>query len=102
MKALTLWQPWAWWVASGWKPIENRPWPPPASAIGTIVGYVEKGQLHADEALESPWFFGPFGWKLAEIRPLEAPVPCKGSLGLWRVPAEVESEILRQRAGAAA
>lgn len=26
MRALSLWQPWAWLVANGWKPIENRPW----------------------------------------------------------------------------
>lgn len=37
MKALTLWQPWAWWVASGQKPIENRPWKPPAKSINDII-----------------------------------------------------------------
>lgn len=37
MKALTLWQPWAWAVAAGHKPIENRPWPPPARAIGSRI-----------------------------------------------------------------
>lgn len=31
MRALTLHQPWAWAVAHGYKPIENRSWPPNAS-----------------------------------------------------------------------
>lgn len=34
MRALTLWQPWAWAVVAGHKPIENRPWPIPRSMIG--------------------------------------------------------------------
>ena len=29
MKALTLWQPWAWAVAFGGKDVENRTWAPP-------------------------------------------------------------------------
>lgn len=28
MKALTIWQPWAWAIAEGYKPIENRGWRP--------------------------------------------------------------------------
>jgi hypothetical protein len=32
--ALTLWQPWAYVVAGGWKPVENRDWPPPAWLLG--------------------------------------------------------------------
>jgi hypothetical protein len=31
---LTVHQPWAWALAGGWKPVENRDWPPPASLIG--------------------------------------------------------------------
>lgn len=26
MKALTVWQPWAWLIVRGFKPVENRPW----------------------------------------------------------------------------
>lgn len=34
MRALTLWQPWGWAIVAGYKAMENRPWPPPQSAIG--------------------------------------------------------------------
>lgn len=29
-----------------------------------------------------------YGWALREPRLLPAPIPCKGALGLWRVPSE--------------
>lgn len=37
MRALTLWQPWAWAVAHAGKDWENRTWPPPGNAIGKMV-----------------------------------------------------------------
>lgn len=41
------------------------------------------------------WEAGPWCWDLTELRVLPAPVPCKGALGLWRVPAELAEEVLR-------
>jgi hypothetical protein len=37
---------------------------------------------------EDPWFFGPVGWVLDQVVPLE-PIPCKGAQGLWPVPPAV-------------
>jgi len=34
-----------------------------------------------------PWAFGPWCWGLSAVVPLLDPVPCKGALGLWTVPA---------------
>ncbi len=34
MRALTLWQPWAWAMSIGLKRIENRSWEPPAWLLG--------------------------------------------------------------------
>lgn len=33
---------------------------------------------------DDPYFFGPFGWILEDPQPFDAPVPSRGSLGLWR------------------
>lgn len=33
---------------------------------------------------------------LADVRPLAEPVPCKGMLGLWRLPAGVEAAVMAQ------
>ena len=51
MKALTLWQPWAWWVASGQKVIENRPWAAPKSAIGTEIA-IHAGKVFDEDAYQ--------------------------------------------------
>lgn len=34
---------------------------------------------------DDPWFFGPFGWLLSDIRILMQPLPARGMLGLWPV-----------------
>lgn len=40
-----------------------------------------------------PWFCGPVGWLLADVRKV-APLPCKGALGLWDMPAEMVELII--------
>lgn len=37
-------------------------------------------------------FFGPFGWKLdpAAMILFHAPISCRGALGLWALPSDVE------------
>jgi hypothetical protein len=49
-------------------------------------------------ALESPWFFGPVGFLLKDVRRLREPVPCKGALGFWEVSTDVE-QVIRARLG---
>jgi hypothetical protein len=39
---------------------------------------------------------GQFHWELSAVRPLAEPVPCKGMLGLWTVPDDVESAVRAQ------
>lgn len=45
MKALTVWQPWAWAIGSGMKLVENRDWTPSWKALG--VG--EDFAIHAGQ-----------------------------------------------------
>lgn len=52
MKALTLWQPWAWAIAHAGKDVENRTWAPPAYMIG------ERIAIHAGKRFdEEAWTF---------------------------------------------
>lgn len=44
MRALTLWQPWAWAVVAGHKLVENRPWPPPANLWADEVIAIHAGK----------------------------------------------------------
>lgn len=48
----------------------------------------------SDEDVER-WFFGPYGWLMPERVPI-APVPCRGAQGLWKMPPEIETEVLRR------
>lgn len=37
------------------------------------------------QSCDSPWFFGPYGFVLENVRKLANPIPCKGALGLWNI-----------------
>lgn len=132
IRGLTLWQPMAWAIAAGHKPIENRSWRPRGVTHLAIHAGSKYHRPHADQMLEflgiepparseldrmaiiavarlngfvessdSPWFSGPFGWCLEEVRALADPIPRKGMLGLWSVTLEERQEIERQVPGLA-
>lgn len=52
---------------------------------------------HVVTEMDSPWFFGPYGWVLRVLWEVDPPVPCRGAQGLWELPPDVESEVLRRR-----
>jgi hypothetical protein len=62
--------------------------------IARVVDIVSKSR--------SKWFWKPddgsinFGWVLADVTPLRKPIPCKGALGLWELPANVFRQIQRE------
>lgn len=72
--------------------------------FGAVAALVEVVDCHWWESCCPPGIFAPEGsvcspwaasgqWhiRLASVRPLAEPVPCKGALGLWRLPSEVEA-----------
>jgi hypothetical protein len=52
---------------------------------------VVAGRLPKDQ---ERWWFGGFALVLADVEPVPF-TPCKGALGLWNVPADVERQIAR-------
>lgn len=117
MKALSIQQPWAWAVLYAGKPIENRTWRthhrgpllihagktydwggrqfieevldirvPTNLPRGGIVGQADL--VDCVDGSISPWFFGPYGFLLANPRPLPF-VSLRGQLGLFEVPEHV-------------
>lgn len=42
------------------------------------------------------WFFGPVGFVLRDVRAVATPVPCKGALGFWQLPGDVERAVVEQ------
>ena len=55
------------------------------------VGCADAHALDGD-----PWWAGPVGWLLGDVVALAEPVPCKGALGLWRLPPDVEAAVQRE------
>ena len=122
MKGLTVQQPYANMILFIGKDIENRT--KYIKIRGTIALHAGK-QLASDEYLpkafkkqivrgaifgvvdiidcvddhESEWFNGPYGYVLANPRPLPIHIPNIGQLGLWNVPPGIERRINRQLAG---
>ena len=47
------------------------------------------------EVPKDPWFAGPVGWLLGDVRAFDNPIPCSGAMGLWRVRARLEKEAKR-------
>jgi len=98
----------AWWTWAEALPPMNVPGPLRRDSIfidyGAIVAVCDLGSLTHDatgaEACScSPWSAPrSWHWELANVRPLAEPVPCRGALGLWNLPADVESAVLAQLA----
>lgn len=55
------------------------------------------GTCGATRPLCSPWAVrDQYHWLLADVRPVREPVPCKGRLGLWRLPDDIEQAVRKQ------
>ena len=81
-----------------------RPDECPESAIacvGRLAGYIptdeesepRPGWIVSGE--QRRWLFGLYGWIIADRVAID-PVACRGAQGLWRLPPEVEAEVLRR------
>jgi hypothetical protein len=54
---------------------------PEELVIGAVVAIADL--VDCVTVSDSPWFFGPYGFVLANVRPLARPIPAKGALQLW-------------------
>lgn len=67
---------------------------PMLKARGFIVGLVDV--VDCVRKHPSHWFQGEYGFVLKNPRPLVTPIYCKGALGFWNLPEEVEAQIREQ------
>lgn len=69
---------------------------------GAVVAVAEiVGSHHhcgnPDGTVCSPWAVeDQWHWRLDNVRVLDTPVPCRGALGLWHLPDEVEAAVRTQ------
>ena len=73
-------------------------------ATARIVGWLdEKGRGNLIDPsqghmVDDPWFMGPIGWLLDDVRKVGA-YECKGRLGLWNVPSDIAVKISEETDG---
>ncbi len=79
-------------------------------AVATLVDVLHIGGFH-EEAIatevhraglgddQARWAFGPTCYVLRDVSVLSEPVPCKGVLGFWALPPDVEERIRAQLPG---
>jgi hypothetical protein len=60
------------------------------------------GSLPPHELAFGNYDVGRYGFVLSNVRRLERPIYCRGSLGLWNIPQLVEAELREQLQGAPA
>jgi hypothetical protein len=62
-----------------------------------LVGNVEgRWYLTDQERAFGDYSPGRYAWLLADVRRLPVPIPARGALGLWTVPAEIEAQIVKE------
>jgi hypothetical protein len=61
------------------------------SHLGAILGTAEI--YDCVQKSDSPWFCGPYGFLLRDVRLLRSPYHCKGKLGFWDIEEGIEQAI---------
>lgn len=73
----------------------------PSVVFGAVTAVVQVTGCHhwSEDTGEGcdPWAaVGQYHIEFADVLPLVTPVPCRGWLGLWRLPADVEAAVREQ------
>lgn len=63
------------------------------SSLREVRARARAGELPPHEADFGDFSPGRYGWVLGDIRALSQPVPVRGMLGVWEVPAETQKKI---------
>lgn len=116
IKALSIKQPWPHRIFHEGKDVENRDWPtkgrgwfiihagktydggkPPRAHEGLPFGGVVGMARIVDcvQEMDSEWFFGRYGFVLRDAFPVHV-IPCKGQLGFFNLPADVNQLLADQ------
>ncbi len=76
--------------------------------LGCILGVVQLAHISATERLRryqlpsekerafGDYANGRFAWMLAGAKMLDNPIPCRGMLGLWKVPLQIAQQALEK------
>jgi len=70
----------------------------PKSKAECIAGHVVAVATVGEPVTRSrsPWFAGPYGWPLSNVRALAKPVRCTGHQGIWKLAAHHRKAVRAQ------
>ena len=66
------------------------------STLREIRARSKRGELPPHEAEFGDFSDGRYGFVLGDVRRVEPPLPARGMLGLWELPADVEALVLER------
>jgi len=72
--------------------MQQGPVPPGTPALDLL----DAQQLPDQERAFGAYQVGRYAWPLLDTQALSTPVPCRGSLRLWQLPADVRRQLLAQ------
>lgn len=52
--------------------------------------------VSAIERLYGDYSAGRYAWQLEDVNALPEPIPCRGALSLWEVPAEIATQLAKE------
>ena len=85
------------WMES--KPAMNPDGTYRLGADGHRIGWEEIPLPTGDELMFGHYGLEMYAWKLANIRPLPKPLPCRGNQRIWEVPDEMIAAALKEVGG---
>lgn len=79
-------------------PLLPAQWPGGRIVATAVVRTCVQSDVHYQVYRDTrgPWFTGPYGWILSDVRVLCEPVPCRGAQRLWTLPPDIEARVLGQ------
>lgn len=57
---------------------------------------IQASRLVVRDYRRDPWWVGPIGWALDDVRKLHQPIPCVGRQGLWLVSQDILQQAVDQ------
>lgn len=84
--------------ALAWLSAKAKVQPPREFVFGAVVAVAMLSDVVTRRAAKRfhPWFFGPYGFVLTQVRALRTPVKTKGQLGLFRPSPSLVRAVHRQ------
>jgi len=62
-----------------------------------VIASSRAGKFPPHESSFGDYAAGRYGFVLESVRKLDMPIACRGALGLWNLPPDVEAAVLHQR-----